>query len=177
MSPSPKKNVLLVVADDLGKCLGCYGEPAVFTPNIDALAKEGVVFDRAFASTASCSGSHSVIYTGLHSHENGQYGLQHSTHHFITSDNVETAPKLLRDHSYLTGIIGEIHVGPLSIYPWDVVKESSTRDVAWVADQVSSFLDDAEDDGRPFFLTVGYMDPHRDHTRGGFGNGDPHVSA
>ncbi|KAJ5176206.1 uncharacterized protein N7482_002083 [Penicillium canariense] len=172
-----KRNVLLVIADDLGRSLSCYGEKAVKTPNLDSLAKEGTVFDNAFASTASCSGSRSVIYTGLHTHENGQYGLNHYTHHFMTFDHVQTAPGLLRSHGYRTGIIGKIHVGPLSVYPWEVVVESPSRDVNWVAQQASSFFHEAKDDGRPFFLTVGYMDPHRDHTRGGFGNGDRQVSS
>ncbi|KZF23904.1 alkaline phosphatase-like protein [Xylona heveae TC161] len=171
------KNVLLVVADDLGKSLGCYGETAIRTPHIDALAKDGTVFDNAFASTASCSGSRSVIYTGLHTHENGQYGLNHYTHHFMTFDHIPTAPKLLRDHGYLTGIVGKIHVGPLSVYPWEVVRESPTRDVTWVAEQVDSFLQQAKQEQNPFFLAVGYMDPHRDSTRGGFGNGDDQVAA
>jgi N-sulfoglucosamine sulfohydrolase len=173
---SLKKNVLLVIADDLGKSLGCYGEKAIKTPNIDAFAKEGTVFDNAFASTASCSGSRSVIYTGLHTHENGQYGLNHYTHHFMTFDHIQTAPGLLRDHGYFTGIIGKVHVGPLSVYPWEVVVESPSRDVSWVAQQASSFFEGAKNDGRPFFLTVGYMDPHRDHTRGGFGNGEEDVA-
>ncbi|CAL5867078.1 uncharacterized protein PFLUO_LOCUS1290 [Penicillium psychrofluorescens] len=174
---SSQKNVLLVIADDLGKSLGCYGEKNIQTPHLDALAREGAIFDNAFASTASCSGSRSVIYTGLHTHENGQYGLNHSTHHFMTFDHIQTAPQLLRDHNYLTGIIGKIHVGPLSVYPWEVVVESPSRDVSWVAEQASSFFDQAKNGERPFFLTVGYMDPHRDHTRGGFGNGESQVSA
>ncbi|KAL2869711.1 sulfatase family protein [Aspergillus lucknowensis] len=171
------KNVLVVIADDLGRSTGCYGQKGIRTPNIDSLAEEGTVFENAFASTASCSGSRSVIYTGLHTHENGQYGLGHSTHHFMTFEHIQTAPKLLRDHGYLTGIIGKIHVGPLSVYPWEVVVESPSRDVTWVAREASSFFQDAKTDGRPFWLTVGYMDPHRDHTRGGFGNGDAKVSS
>ena len=55
-----------MVADDLGKQLGCYGASTIKTPNLDNLAAEGTRFDYAFASTASCSGSRSVIYTGLH---------------------------------------------------------------------------------------------------------------
>ncbi|KAI9928698.1 hypothetical protein MW887_001915 [Aspergillus wentii] len=172
-----RKNILLVIADDLGRSLGCYGEKAIKTPHIDALATNGTLFENAFASTASCSGSRSVIYTGLHTHQNGQYGLNHFTHHFMTFDHIQTAPKLLRDHGYLTGIIGKIHVGPPTVYPWEVVVESPSRDVAWVADEVESFLDLAQDKERPFFLTVGYMDPHRDSTRGGFGNGDDQVSS
>ncbi|KAL6832238.1 alkaline-phosphatase-like protein [Trichoderma camerunense] len=173
---APKKNILLVIADDMGKSLGCYGDSTISTPNIDQLASEGTLFDNAFASTASCSGSRSVIYTGLHTHQNGQYGLEHSNHHFMTFDNIDTAPKLFNDVGYQTGIIGKIHVGPNHVYPWEVRRESPTRDVSWVAEQADLFFQSAKDDPRPFFLTVGFMDPHRDSTRGGFGNGDESVS-
>ncbi|KAM0260079.1 hypothetical protein ACHAQJ_003003 [Trichoderma viride] len=173
---APKKSILLVIADDMGKSLGCYGDSTISTPNIDQLAAEGTLFDNAFASTASCSGSRSVIYTGLHTHQNGQYGLQHSNHHFLTFDHIDTAPKLFRTLGYHTGIIGKIHVGPDSVYPWEVRRESPSRDVAWVADQADLFFQSAKEDPRPFFLTVGFMDPHRDSTRGGFGNGDKGVS-
>ena len=164
------RNTLLIVADDLGKNLSCYGEPVIRTPNIDQLAASGVRFDMAFASTASCSGSRSVIYTGLHTHENGQYGLQHSFHHFMTHDNVETMPYLFNQAGFLTGIINKVHVGPDHVYPWTVRDESPTRDVRWVADRARDFFSRVKQEGKAFNLTVGYMDPHRDNTRGGFAN-------
>lgn len=167
-----KNNILLLVADDLGKYLGCYGEDTIRTPNIDELADQGAVFDMAFTSTASCSASRSVIYSGLHTHENGQYGLANKRHHFTTFDHVETAPKLLGSLGYQTGIIGKVHVGPASVYPWEVQEESGTRDVAWVADRAEAFFGKAKEADKPFFLTVGYIDPHRDLTRSGFGNTD-----
>ncbi|OGE56026.1 hypothetical protein PENARI_c003G00272 [Penicillium arizonense] len=167
---SGKKNILLMVADDLGKQLGCYGASTIQTPNIDQLAGQGTRFEYAFASTASCSGSRSVIYTGLHTHQNGQYGLASHRHHFVTFDHVQTAPQLLNQRGYRTGILGKIHVGPSAVYPWEVKKESETRDVAVIADQARDFFQDSQSDGRPFFLTIGFHDPHRDRTRGGFGN-------
>jgi N-sulfoglucosamine sulfohydrolase len=167
---SSKKNVLLMIADDLGKQLGCYGASIIQTPNIDHLAEQGTKFEYAFASTASCSGSRSVIYTGLHTHQNGQYGLASHRHHFVTFDHVETAPQLLNQSGYRTGILGKIHVGPSAVYPWEVAKESETRDVAIIADQANEFFQQSRTDERPFFLTIGFHDPHRDRTRGGFGN-------
>jgi N-sulfoglucosamine sulfohydrolase len=174
-----RKNVLVLIADDLGKQLSCYGAKGIKTPNIDNLASQGTRFDYAFASTASCSGSRSVIYTGLHTHQNGQYGLASHRHHFVTFDHVETAPGLLNQTGHRTGIIGKIHVGPEAVYPWEVREESVTRDVAVIADQARSFFEEVDGDGRPFFLTVGYQDPHRDRTRQGFGNTgqyDPRIS-
>lgn len=165
-----KRNILLMIADDLGKQLGCYGNTKIQTPNLDQLAAEGTKFDQAFTSTASCSASRSVIYTGLHTHQNGQYGLHNGRHHFTTFDHVETAPALFSKQGYNTGLIGKVHVGPSSVYPWDMRAESDSRDVAAVADQAASFIQSSKEDGKPFFLTIGYIDPHRDLTRSGFGN-------
>ena len=165
------KNILFLIADDLGKYVGCYGSKSVSTPNLDKVASQGVKFDYAFASTASCSGSRSVMYTGLHTHENGQYGINIFRHHFQTFPHVDTAPKLFNAAGYKTGIIGKIHVGTNEIYPWEYRQESDTRDVAWVADQCDGFFETVIQEERPFYLTVGFVDPHRDiSTRGGFGN-------
>lgn len=112
------------------------------------------------------------MYTGLHTHQSGQYGLAGKQHHFVIFDNITTSPAFFGENGYLTGLIGKIHVGPYSAYPWQVRKESSTRDVAWVADQAEEFFEQAKKEEKPFFLTVGYIDPHRDMTRSGFGNQD-----
>ncbi|KAH8897467.1 alkaline phosphatase-like protein [Thozetella sp. PMI_491] len=164
------RNVLLLIADDLGRQVGCYGDDIAQTPNLDRLASEGIRFTKAFASTASCSGSRTTIYTGLHTHHNGQYGLASHRHHFQTFDHVETAPGLLSRHGYLTGIIGKVHVGPKEVYPWEIREESDTRDVAKISDRTAAFFDRSKTESRPFFLTVGFVDPHRDRSRAGFGN-------
>ncbi|KFX96154.1 hypothetical protein O988_05442 [Pseudogymnoascus sp. VKM F-3808] len=167
-----KKNILFLVADDLGKYLNCYGAKNINTPNIDQLASQGTQFDMAFTSTASCSASRSVIYTGLHTHQNGQYGLACERHHFATFDYIETVPAVFNSLGYQTGIIGKVHVGPAASYPWEIREESTSRNVGWVADRAESFFEKAKETDRPFHLTVGYIDPHRDLTRSGFGNED-----
>ncbi|OAA63768.1 Alkaline-phosphatase-like, core domain protein [Niveomyces insectorum RCEF 264] len=170
-----QKNVLLIVADDLGLMLGCYGLDAIKTPHVDQLAAEGVRFTNSFASTASCSGSRSTIYTGLHTHQNGQYGLQQGWCHFQTHDHIETTPQLFNNLGYQTGIIGKVHVGPRHVYPWEWYAPSLSRDVRKNAAEAGHFFDRAAETGRPFHLTVGLRDPHRDETRGGFGNDDDDV--
>lgn len=165
-----RRNILMFIADDLGRMLGCYGESAVRTPNIDALAEQGIRFDNAFTSTASCSGSRSVIYTGLHTHQNGMYGLHHDHHHFMTYDSIATAPARFNELGYRTGIVGKVHVGPEAVYPWQFRQESGTRDVNQVTAWAADFLPSSAAQDKPFFLTIGFIDPHRDATRGGFGN-------
>jgi N-sulfoglucosamine sulfohydrolase len=172
-----QRNIIQLVADDLGLMLGCYGVKAIKTPNIDILAAEGTRFTNAFASTASCSGSRSTIYTGLHTHENGQYGLNHGWNHFQTHDHIDTAPLIFNSLGYQTGIIGKVHVGPHSVYPWEWYAPSHSRDVRSNASQAAQFFDKAKETGRPFHLTVGFRDPHRDATREGFGNTDDEVAS
>ncbi|EOO03380.1 putative n-sulfoglucosamine sulfohydrolase protein [Phaeoacremonium minimum UCRPA7] len=175
MASKEHRNVLLMVADDLGLMLGCYGLKAIKTPHADQLAADGTKFINAFASTASCSGSRSTIYTGLHTHQNGQYGLQQGWCHFQTHDHIETTPQIFNSLGYQTGIIGKVHVGPAAVYPWEWFAPSLSRDVRENAAEAGRFFDKAAETGRPFHLTVGLRDPHRDETREGFGNDEDDV--
>lgn len=169
---APNKNIVLLVADDLGReQLSCYGCRALQTANLDRLAASGSRFDMAFASTASCSGSRTTLYTGLHTHENGSYGLTGGRSGFRTFDNVETAPKVFNDIGYRTAILGKLHVAPRGMYPWQVQRESDTRNSAEIADQAEEFFQQCIAEDQSFFLTIGYVDPHRVMgSRGGFGN-------
>ncbi|MFI4875805.1 MAG: sulfatase-like hydrolase/transferase, partial [Blastopirellula sp. JB062] len=89
------RNVVLFVTDDQGKDAGCYGNPVIQTPHLDALAADGTIYDHAYATTASCSASRSVILTGIFNHANGHYGHQHSYHHFSSYDKVKSLPVYL----------------------------------------------------------------------------------
>lgn len=62
-----KPNILLITADQWrGDCLSAIGHPTVRTPNVDALAREGVLFRRHYAGTAPCSPARATLYTGLY---------------------------------------------------------------------------------------------------------------
>ena len=161
------KNVVLIVADDLGMHLGCYGDPVIKSPNLDALAKRGTRFTRAYAAVSSCSPSRASIYTGLYTHQNGQYGLQHATHKQECYSWVQGLPNLLRAAGYFTGLIGKFHTGPESSFQWNrLMIKTKGRDVAYMAQLAREFVKDS--DKKPFFLVMGYQDPHR--AGKGFGN-------
>ena len=91
------------------------GDPYIKTPNIDALAKRGVRFTKAYATVSSCSPSRASIYTGLFTHQSGQYGLQHATHKQECYPWVHGLPNLLRATGYWTGLIGKFHTGHFSV--------------------------------------------------------------
>lgn len=59
-------NILWIVADDLGKDLGCYGNDLVYTPNLNKFASESVVYDNLYTTTAVCSPSRSGLITGTY---------------------------------------------------------------------------------------------------------------
>jgi N-sulfoglucosamine sulfohydrolase len=164
-----QKNVVVIVADDLGRQLGCYGDKAARTPHLDALAAEGTRFDLAFCTTASCSPSRSVILTGLHNHSNGQYGLQHATHNFGARTFVRSLPVLLRKAGYRTCSIGKMHVQPEELFRFERYANEGIaggRNPVRMAENAEAFL--REEDSRPFFLYFCPTDPHRAQT--GFAN-------
>jgi N-sulfoglucosamine sulfohydrolase len=155
-----RPNIILIVADDHGRGdLGCYGNPVIRTPNLDKLAAEGVRFTNASCTTASCSASRSVILSGLYNHYNGQYGHQHSYHHFVSFDYVRSLPMLLSQGGYHTARIGKYHVAPDEIYKFETVLQGNDRNAVQMANNCARFLETR--DSRPFFLYFCTSDPHR----------------
>jgi N-sulfoglucosamine sulfohydrolase len=163
-----RRSVLFLVGDDLGRDLGCYGS-AVRTPNLDALAAQGTRFTHAFATVASCSASRAVILTGQYTHTNGQYGHQHMPHDLHTHRTMKSLPGRLQAAGWRTGVVGKLHVQPKEVYPWDVDLSVGGRDIVRIAEEAKKFFTEEAD--RPFFLHVGFGEPHR--TGKGFGNERP----
>ena len=166
-----RRNILMLIADDQGLDLGCYGNAVIQTPNLDKLATEGTRFTHAFATVASCSASRSVILTGLYNHTSGQFGHAHDPANLHTLPWVRSGPRLLKDHGYVTGVIGKLHVNPETVYPWDYQGAAAgaggdNRNVAEMAQRARGFFTKYAQ--KPFYLHVGYSDPHR--AGQGFGN-------
>jgi len=93
-------NIVLITLDTLrADHLGCYGNEKVQTPNIDRLAAEGVLFEKAFASVSTTLPSHSTILTGLYPH---QHGVRDNGVYYLPEEQV-TLGELLSDEGYATG--------------------------------------------------------------------------
>lgn len=155
-----KPNIILIVADDHGqRDLGCYGHPAISTPNLDALAEEGVVFNRAYATAPSCTASRSVILTGLYNHLNGLYGHEHGYHKFRAHEFLKSLPVYLAEEAgYHTARIGKYHVGPEEVFHFDETLPSSQRNTVEMANTSAEFIARTDE---PFFLYFCTNDPHR----------------
>ncbi|QDU99084.1 sulfatase family protein [Lignipirellula cremea] len=164
-----ERNVVLFVTDDQSPDMGCYGNDTIQTPHLDALAADGVRFNHAFCTTASCSASRSVILTGIYNHANAQFGHEHSYHHFRTYDHIKSLPVLMAAAGYRTARIGKYHVGPEAVYHFEKTLPGDSRNAVQMANNCREFLSD--DDKRPFFLYFCTSDPHRS---GGEVPGDPY---
>ena len=164
-------NVVLIVADDLGYQLGCYGDKVAKTPNLDQLAAEGIRFQQAYCTTASCSASRSVLLSGLYNHATGHFGHAHGYSHFSTYETVRSLPVILTDAGYRTCLIGKYHLAPDYIYKFETQQQEGTqgaRNTVRMAQNAKAWL--REKDERPFFLYFCPTDPHRGAGAGGFSN-------
>lgn len=156
-----EKNIIFFITDDESPTLGCYGDTVAKTPAIDALAADGTMFRNAFATTASCSASRSVVMSGLHNHANGQYGHQHAFHKFASYNNVISLalPRVIANAGYRTARVGKYHVAPEYVYHFEETFQGNGRNAVQMADNCRDFL--TADSQKPFFLYFATSDPHR----------------
>ena len=153
-------NVLLIVSEDNGPELGCYGDPYARTPHLDRLAGEGIRFERAYVPQAGCSQSRASFLTGLYPHQHGQIGL--ATWGFrLYREDTPNLPRSLKAVGYRTGIVGKLHINPASAFPFDrheiTTANFARKNLADYAKYAEAFMTAGEE---PFFLSVNYPDPH-----------------
>ncbi len=172
-------NILLIHCHDLGRYLGCYGLD-IQTPNIDALATEGVLFENHFTTAPQCSPSRGSLMTGRYPHVNGLMGLAHGD--WELSDDERILPQYLSDADYETHLFGLQHISQDTdrlgydyvhsegnLYPGVSPAVHQANRARNVASVVSRFLESDLDD-RPFFASVGFFELHRvEEENGRFG--------
>jgi iduronate 2-sulfatase len=108
--PARRPNVLLICVDDLKPVLGCYDDQRVKSPNIDRLARRGVLFERAYCNQAVCAPSRNALMTGVRSTTLGIYDL--GTNFRQSVPDAVTLSQYFMRHGYRAEALGKIfHVG------------------------------------------------------------------
>lgn len=114
-----KPNVLFIIVDDLRPELGCYGRDYIQSPNIDALARAGMVFRRAYCQQAVCSPSRSSVMTGTRPDTTKVWDLE--THFRKALPDVVTLGQHFKTQGYFVQGMGKIYHGGLDDPPtWSV---------------------------------------------------------
>ena len=104
-----KPNIVLILADDLGYGdLSCYGQEILSTPNLDLMAREGVMFTNHYTGSTVCAPSRASLLTGLHT---GHVSVRGNRPDMILYDEENTLGKKLKEAGYITGAIGKWGVG------------------------------------------------------------------
>lgn len=147
-----KPNIVVLLGDDIDwKDYGCYGNDAIRTPNIDKLAKEGLLFENAFLTTSSCSPTRISVLTGKYPHATGAEDL-----HMPLPADQKFVSTHLQPQGYFTGHMLKTHYGP-----------NGMKQFHWYSSKVQDFpkfLDGAGE--KPFFLWVGFREAHRGYKPG-----------
>lgn len=157
--PRPPLHVLVLVSDDQSRTdLGCYGNPSAETPHLDAFARQGCRFERAYTPVAICRPSRACLYTGLYPGHSGMDGFKE------VRAGVLAWPELLGRAGWFTGCIGKQVVDPaferfaFTAAPGGPLL-SDGRTPAEFGAATRAFLEQAA--GRPTALVVNFLDPHR----------------
>ncbi|MCC9602456.1 sulfatase [Stieleria sp. JC731] len=190
-----RPNIILLYTDDqCFRSLGATGTPDVHTPNMDALATEGILFRRHYNSTSICMGSRASVMTGMYEYKTGcNFG-----HGPMRSETFQSSyPVLLRTAGYRTGFGGKFGFavsdranaseGSYNSLPVDQFdswaggtgqtnyQTAKNKYLAKYADRyphstraygayADDFIAESQSDERPFCLTLFFKAPHRPFT-------------
>jgi arylsulfatase A-like enzyme len=173
-----KPNFVFFLTDDQAyNGLSCTGNPVLKTPHLDQLAAEGVLFEKAFVTTAICCCSRASLYTGQHMR---RHGVEDFKKPLSAEQWQQTFPALLRKAGYRTGFLGKFAIGapqpdralalpadqfdlwygfPQSIAFKQVIDGKPRYLTSVMTEKAIGFLKEAKPD-QPFCLIVALKEPH-----------------
>ncbi len=172
-----RPNIIFMMADDHAfQAISAYSDHLIRTPNIDRLAKEGMLFTNACVTNSICAPSRATILTGKHTHIHGKID-----NHFPFDTANVTFPQLLQAAGYQTAMFGKLHFGnspkgfdefmilpdqghyygPDFISPrGDTIIKGYTTDI--ITDLTINWLDEQRNPEEPFLLMYLHKAPHRE---------------
>ena len=166
MDTTKRPNIVLLHAHDAGRWCSPYGSP-VSTPNLEAFAKEGVLFRKAFCAAPTCGPSRAAIFSGQYPHQVGVYGLPGAQGWAFDDYGKHLVQQLngLGYHTALAGCQHEVDHADLSPLGYSEILSRPDRAQGECYPEtivdVELFL--ARSHEKPFFLSFGVDEPHNDN--------------
>ncbi|KAK7182314.1 extracellular sulfatase Sulf-2 [Paraphaeosphaeria sporulosa] len=182
-----RPNILFIMADDhASKAISAYGAGINNTPNLDRLAKDGMLFNHCYVTNSICTPSRAAILTGTHNHVNGVMTLDNKI-----NKHMPNVAKHLRAGGYRTAMIGKWHLGegeqhePTGFDYWSVLPGQGEywdpefiempvsgkgagverEETGYVTDIITkkslAWITATKDSKKPFFLMCHHKAPHR----------------
>ncbi len=170
-----RPNIVFIFTDDQAQNeLGCMGNKAISTPNMDRLAAEGVLFDHMFATTAICAVSRASLLTGQHM---ARHGINSFEKPLTAEQWQQTYPVLLRAAGYRTAFLGKLAVGSPKTAPKELCLPADQFDLWYgfpqrliynqdgrylttiIEEKATKFLREQPKD-KPFLLILALKEPH-----------------
>ena len=171
-----RPNILFIFTDDHAPhAMSCYGSKVNQTPNLDRIAKEGMLFENAFCTNSLCGPSRATILTGKYSHLNGFYDNRSKF-----DGSQQTFAKLLQKAGYETAVIGKWHLvsDPTGFDHWRILvgqgpyynppmieNGKRVKHTGYTTDLITDFSLDylkSRDTSKPFLLMYQHKAPHRE---------------
>jgi arylsulfatase A-like enzyme len=173
-----RPNIVFIMSDDHAyQAISAYSSRLTQTPNIDRIAKEGMLFTNACVTNSICAPSRAVILTGKHSHLNGKID-----NYFPFDTTNITFPQILQQNGYQTAMFGKLHFGnnPKGFDEFKILpdqgnyynpdfitkKEGKKKLTGYVTDLITeltiNWLEKERDTEKPFFLAYLHKAPHRE---------------
>lgn len=169
-------NILFIMSDDHAyQAISAYSDRLIQTPNIDRLAKEGILFSNACVTNSICGPSRAVILTGKHSHINGKIDNRFP----FDTTNI-TFPQIFQESGYQTAMYGKLHFGnnPKGvddfmilpgqgnyINPRFLTPDGDTTITGYTTDIITDlslkWLKEKRDPNKPFMMAYLHKAPHR----------------
>jgi arylsulfatase A-like enzyme len=159
-----RPNFLVILTDDLSYRAIGYNNEKVKTPNLDRLARDGMIFSRAYITTPVCAASRASLLTALYPQTNGTVALDKPSFikNVVTDKKYATLPQYLNKAGYTTWFSGKSHLDAPGDYGFRYGEESQGFDDQRTFEDASAFVDRiaAEDTTSQFFMWVAARQPH-----------------
>ena len=154
---SPKPNIVIIYLDDLGYGdISCYKSGKINTPNIDALANNGVRFTNGYATSATSTPSRYGLMTGVYPWRNKDAKILPGSAPMLIAPNQQTIPSMLHTVGYQTAVVGKWHLGlGTGIVDWNQKVTPNPNDVGF---DYSYVLAATQDRVPTVYIDNGYVD-------------------
>ncbi len=172
-----RPNIIFIMSDDHAyQAISAYDNKLIETPNIDRIAKMGMLFTNASVTNSICAPSRATILTGKHSHMNGKID-----NHFPFDTTNVTFPQIMQKSGYQTAMFGKLHFGNspkgfdqfkilpdqgnyynpdfITKYDGNIKVEGYVTDI--ITDMTLDWLEEERNPDQPFMLMYLHKAPHR----------------